>query len=168
MQRKVMAMAAGGIAALAAAGAGPALAAGAHATAGETHFVETESGTGLSVSGSRFEDLFRVKTGPFKSGTVVRNGFLTGDTFPASGKDTATSYYLDGRLIANETITLGAPLTDGVGTIAGTGTCASGTYKHQGETCTYTIKGSYDLLTNRMYMTLSGTYTPSSTSTKKK
>ncbi len=170
MHRRVMAVAAGGVAALAVAGAaGPALAAGSHASTRVHHFVETEAGTELSASGNRFEYLFRVKTGPFGGGTTIRDGALNGDTFPASGKDTAIALYLDGRLGANETIMLGAPLTDGVGAVTGTGTCTGGTFKHQGETCTYTMKGSYDLVTGRMYLTLRGTYTPSSTaSTKKK
>ena len=170
MHRRVMAVAAGGVAALAVAGAAvPALAAGSHAAAGERHFVEIEAGTELSTTGNRFEYVFRVKSGPFRGGATIRDGALTGDTFPASGKDTATALYLDGRLVANETIMLGAPLTDGVGAVTGTGTCTGGTFKHQGETCTYTIKGSYDLVTGREYLTLRGTYTPSSTaSTGKK
>ena len=164
-----MAVAAGSVVALAAAGAaGPVLAAASPPAAGEKHFVETESGTELSVTGNRFEYVFRVKTGPFGGGTTIRDGELTGDTFPASGKNTAKAFYKDGRLEANETVTLGAPLTDGVGTVTGTGTCTGGTFKHQGETCTYTIKGSYDLITGRMYLTLAGTYTPSSTSSTKK
>ena len=130
--------------------------------------METESGTELSVSGARTEYLFRVKTGPFGGGTTIRDSELTGDTFPASGKDTAKAFYKDGRLEANETIMLGVPRTDGDGTVTGTGTCTGGTFKHQGETCTYAIKGSYDLVTGQMFLTLTGSYTPATTSTKKK
>jgi hypothetical protein len=165
--RRTLGVSLGAVAALATVAA-PAIAAAPHASSIHKHFTETESGIQLSVSGNRFEDSFKIKASPFGVGTVIRDAAFTGDTFPASGKDTATSYYKDGRLIANETLTYGAPLTDGVGTITGTGTCSGGTFNHQGETCTYTIKGSYDLITSRVYLTLSGTYTPMSTTTKKK
>jgi hypothetical protein len=165
--RRTLGVSLGAVAALATV-AGPALAAAPHAGSIHRPFTETESGIQLSVTGNRFEDSFKIKASPFGAGTVIRDATFTGDTFPVSGKDTATSYYRDGRLIANETLTYGAPLTDGVGSVTGTGTCSGGTFKHQGETCTYTIKGSYDLITGRVYLTLSGTYTPMSATTKSK
>ncbi len=160
--RRTLGVSLGAVAALATV-AGPALAAAPRAGSIHKHFTEIEAGRQLSVSGRNFEDTFKVKTSPFGSGTVIRDAGFTGDTFPASGRATATSFYKDGRLTANETLTYGAPLIDGVGPISGTGTCEGGTFKHQGETCTYTIKGSYDLITGQVFMTLSGTYTPMST-----
>ena len=162
-----------GSAALALATAAPAVAASrSHASPRAPsiprHFTETEAGTRLSTSGARYEDTYRIKTSPFGEGTTIRDATLTGTSFPASGKDTATSYYKDGRLVANETITLGAPHTNGVGPITGTGTCSGGTFKHQRETCTYTIRGSYDLVTGRTFVTLRGTYTPAASAKKSK
>ncbi len=147
--------------------AGPALAAAPHAASIHKQFSEREAGVQLSMAGTRFEDTYRIKASPFGEGTTIRDATLTGTSFPASGKDTATSYYKDGRLIANETFTLAPPAIDGVGAITGTGTCSGGTFKHQGETCTYTIRGSYDLITGVRFMTLTGTYTPAATPTKK-
>jgi hypothetical protein len=147
---------------------GSSSAAAPHASSIHRPFTEIEAGTQLSVAGTRFEDTFKIKASPFGTGAVIRDATFTGDTFPASGKDTATSFYKDGRLIANETLTYGVPLTDGVGPITGTGTCSGGTFNHQGETCTYTIKGSYDLITGHLYLTLSGTYTPMSPTSKTK
>lgn len=155
----------GGIALLAGAvtpavAAGPRPAAVPRAKSIHRHFTELEAGVQLSATANRFEDTFRIKSSPFGAGTTIRDATLAGDTFPASGKDTATSYYGDGRLIANETFTLGTPHVDGRGPITGTGTCRSGTFKHQRETCTYTMRGSYDLVTGVTFMTLRGTYTP--------
>ena len=155
------------IAALAATG-GSALAATPHASSGVKNFTETEAGTQLSTDGLRFEDAFKIKGGTFGYGTAIRDGAFTGDTFPASAKDTAGSFYRDGRLSTNETLSYAPPRVNGVGSITGTGTCIGGTEAHQGETCTYKIKGNYDLITGRVYLTLSGTYTLSSTATKKK
>ncbi len=153
-------------------GGGTATAAGAHAAAhaksGEQTFTATEAGTQLSTTGLRFEDTFKIKGGSFGYGSAIRDFVLTGTKFPVSGKDAAVSWFRDGRLTSAETVTLGVPSFDGVGAVSGTGTCVSGTYKHQGETCTYKIAGSYDLITGRMFLTLHGTDTPSSTATKKK
>ena len=157
--RRTLGISLGAVATLATVAA-PAIAAAPHASLIHRHFTETEAGRQLSVSGDSFEDTFKIKSSPFGSGAAIRDAAFTGDTFPASGRDTATSFYKDGRLTANETLSYGAPLTDGVGAISGTGTCEGGTFKHQGETCTYTIKGSYDLITGQVFMTLSGTYTP--------
>ena len=141
-----------------------AVAAGTPATSIHRHFTEVEAGVQLSATGTRFEDTYKVKSSPFGEGSVIRDATLTGDTYPVSGKDTATSYYKDGRLTANETVTLGVPNIDGVGPVTGTGTCQGGTFKHQGETCTYTLKGTYDLITGQMFLTLTGTYTPAASS----
>ena len=148
--------------------AGPALAAGPGGASIHRPFSEREAGVRLSTAGTRYEDTYRIKASPFGEGTTIRDATLTGTAFPASGKDTAISYYKDGRLVANETFTLGAPNVDGVGPISGTGTCSGGTFKHQGETCTYTIKGTYDLVTGVTFTKLTGTYTPAASSKKSK
>jgi hypothetical protein len=122
-------------------------------------FVSVETGTRLSTTGDRFEDTYKVKQSPFGEGTVIRDAVLTTAAFPASGADTAKTYDRGGRTIAKETFTLGTPDVDGIGPITGNGTCQSGTGTHQGETCTYTIKGTYDLISGITSMTLTGTYT---------
>lgn len=128
---------------------------------GPRHFTEKEAGMRLSSAGNRFENLYRIKRSPFGAGATIRDASLTGDTFPISGKDNAIAYYKDGRLTATETFTLGTPHANGVEPIKGTGTCSGGTFKHQGETCTYTLHGTYSLVTGKTFLTLAGTYTPS-------
>jgi hypothetical protein len=166
MRRTVVAI---GSAVALVAGAAPALASGAGKTPAKpkpTHkapvpkaFESVQTGTRLSTSGDRFEDTYKVKQSPFGEGTVIRDSVLTAATFPASGADTAKTYDRGGRTFAKETFTLGTPNVDGVGPITGNGTCQSGTGSHKGETCTYTIKGEYDLITGTTSMTLQGTYT---------
>jgi hypothetical protein len=168
MRRTVVAI---GSAVALAAGAAPALAAGgakppAKPKPKPTHnapvpkgFESVQSGTRLSTNGDRFEDTYKVQQSPFGEGSVVRDAVLTTASFPATGTDTAKTYDRGGRTFAKETFTLGTPNVDGVGPITGNGTCRSGTGSHKGETCTYTIKGSYDLSTGTTSMTLTGTYT---------
>ena len=121
-------------------------------------FDAVETGVRLSTSGPRYEDTYKVKQSPFGEGTVIRDAVLTTSAFPATGADTAKTYDRGGRYFAKETYTLGTPNVDGVGAIAGKGVCTSGTGTHHGETCTYTIKGHYDLITGITSITLSGTY----------
>lgn len=122
-------------------------------------FAAVEVGNRLSTTGPRFEDIYRVKKSPFGEGSVVRDATLGTTAFPATGTDTAKTYDRGGRTFAHETFTLAPPNTDGLGTITGNGTCRSGTGTHHGETCTYTIKGTYDLITGITRLALAGTYT---------
>jgi hypothetical protein len=134
--------------------------AGAGAAPTTKHFSEVESGVRLSTHGARFEDVYKIKRGPDGVGTVIRDGKLSGDTFPASGTAQAISYFEDGRLRSTESFTLGVPRTDGVGTITGTGTCTKGSEAHRLETCKYKFAGTYDLRTGITQITLKGTETP--------
>jgi hypothetical protein len=163
MRRTVVAI---GSAVALAAGAAPALAAGGKPPAKPTHkapvpkgFESVETGTRLSTDGDRFEDTYKVQQSPFGEGSVVRDSVLSTASFPATGTDIAKTYDRGGRTFAKETFTLGTPNVDGVGPITGNGTCRSGTGSHKGETCTYTIKGTYDLITGTTSVTLDGTYT---------
>jgi hypothetical protein len=124
------------------------------------NFTEVEAGTRLSTNGNKYEDVYKVKRSPDGLGTVIRDSVLTGDTFPATGTDLAITDYADGRLQAKESFTLGVPHVDGVGTIAGTGTCIRGSLVHRLETCNYKFAGTYDLLTGLTQITLKGTETP--------
>jgi hypothetical protein len=122
-------------------------------------FTAVQAGIRLSTVGLRYEDTYRVKRSPFGEGSVIRDAVLTRTTFPATGSDTAKTYDRGGRTFAKETFTLGTPNVDGVGAISGNGTCESGTGTHFGETCTYSFKGHYDLITGFTQITLTGTYT---------
>ena len=124
------------------------------------HFSQTEAGSRLSATGLRYEDVYRIKRSPDGQGTTIRDAVLKGTVFPVSGTATATSYFRDGRLNAIESFTLGPPHIDGIGPITGTGRCIGGTEVHQKETCSYTLKGSYDLQTGITLLTLKGTLTP--------
>ena len=124
------------------------------------HFREVEAGVRLSTADLRYEDTYRIKSSPWGEGSTIRDGALTATTFPATGTDTAKSFYRNGRLFAKETYSLAVPNVFGVGAVTGNGTCQSGTDSHAGETCTYTITGNYQMLTGLMHLTLTGTYTP--------
>ena len=152
--------------AMVAMGGALALACGAGSAAAATHkrphkkaFTAVEAGIRLSTSGLRYEDTYRVKRSPFGEGSAIRDAALTKRTFPATGSDTAKTYDRGGRTFAKETFTLEPPNVDGVGVVTGNGTCTSGTGTHLGETCTYSFKGHYDLLTGFTQITLRGTYT---------
>src|ERR1700749_3752682 len=93
-----------------------ALPAAAAAAPTKRSFTEVEAGARLSTTGNRYEDVYRIKSGTNGVGSVIRDAVLTGDTFPATGTDQATSYFIDGRLRASESFTLGVPHVDGVGT----------------------------------------------------
>src|ERR1700722_18324683 len=123
-------------------------------------FTEIEAGTRLSTNGNKYEDVYKVKSSPDGLGTVIRDSVLTGDTFPATGTDLAITNYADGRLQAKESFTLVVPHVDGVGAIAGTGTCIKGSLVHRLETCNYTFAGTYDLLTGITQIRRRGTETP--------
>jgi hypothetical protein len=148
---------------LATLGSAAALALPAAASAAPTtkHFTEVESGTRLSTNGNRYEDVYKVKTSPDGLGTVIRDSVLSGNTFPASGTDSAITYFADGRLQATESFTLGVPHVDGLGTITGTGKCTKGSDVHRLETCSYKFSGTYDMLTGITQLKLTGTETPS-------
>jgi hypothetical protein len=123
------------------------------------HFSEVEAGVLLSSSGLRFEDVYRIKRSPDGEGAAIRDGVFAGTTFPVSGTDTVTSNYKDGRQTATETFTLGTPQLDGIGAFTGRGRCTGGTDVHQLEKCSYTFKGTYDLVTSVFKITVSGTDT---------
>jgi hypothetical protein len=174
MRRTLVTIATATALAAGAGGAGPALAAGGADGAAKKPakpkpakpkpavpkgFKSVETGTRLSTDGPRFEDTYKVQQSPFGEGTVIRDATFEGSSFPASGTDNAKTYDRGGRTFAHETFTLGTPNVDGVGPITGNGTCRSGTGTHHGETCTYTIAGTYDLITGVTTMTLTGTYT---------
>jgi hypothetical protein len=129
----------------------------------EHHFITVQDGSRLSTTGNRFEDVFRIKRSPFGEGAVIRDAVVSGTRFPVSGTDTAITYDHGGRTVAHESFTLGTPSATGYGPITGTGTCKrrAGTGLHLDESCTYTFKGDYDLITGQVNLALTGTYTMS-------
>lgn len=120
-------------------------------------FSEVEAGVMLSISGPRFEDVYRIKRSPDGEGAAIRDGIFGGTTFPVSGVDRVTSNYKNGRQAASETFTLGTPRLDGIGRITGHGRCTGGTNQHQLEKCSYAFRGTYDLRTGLFKITLTGT-----------
>jgi hypothetical protein len=126
-------------------------------------FSEINVGATISVNGGRFESVYRVKRSPDGGGAAIEDGTVAGTTFPAGGVDTVKTYFADGVRLTKETFTLGPPHTDGIGTITGSGKCLGGTGVHQGEKCTYTFAGTYDLTTTVVKVTLTGTDTRSPT-----
>ena len=143
-------------------------AAGAAAAPAKQSFRIIEVGARLSANGLRYEDSFRVKKSPWGEGSVIRDGALSGTSFPASGTASSKFFFRNGRLFTKETYTLATPDVYGIAPITGNGTCSSGTESHLGQTCTYTIKGNFDMFTRVTNMTLSGTYTPGTPKAKTK
>jgi hypothetical protein len=125
----------------------------------ERSFTEVAVGARISVSGSRFENVYRVKQSPDGGGGVIQDGQLEGSTFPVNGHDGTITFFRDGARTTKDTFTLGVPGTDGIGTITGKGICTGGTGFHKFETCTYAFKGTYDLNTSVTRITITGTDT---------
>jgi hypothetical protein len=121
---------------------------------------EVEVGARLSTTGLRYEDSFRIKKSPWGQGSEIRDGALTGIAFPASGSAAVKDFFRNGRQFAKETYTLATPNVYGAGTITGAGSCTSGTGSHLGMTCTFAIKGTYNIITGVTDLVLTGTYTP--------
>jgi hypothetical protein len=134
----------------------------------EHHFITVQDGSRLSTTGNRFEDVFRIKRSPSGEGAVIRDAVVSSTSFPVTGTDTAVTYDHGGRTVARESFTLGTPNATGYGPITGKGTCKrrAGTGLHLDESCTYTFKGDYDLITGQVNMALTGTYTMSSKAIK--
>ncbi|MBV9816817.1 MAG: hypothetical protein JOZ07_00545 [Solirubrobacterales bacterium] len=126
---------------------------------GERSFTERLSGTRLSSSGNRFEDLFRIKRSLDGGGAAIYDVQLNGTTYPVSAEGSMIAFFRDGARNTRDTFKLLAPGTDGIGSIAGNGTCVGGTGLHKFETCTYRIKGNYNVVTGVTFMTLTGTDT---------
>ena len=124
-------------------------------------FTAVAVGAQLSTNGNRFEHVFRVIRSPDGGGAAIQDGVLLGTTYPVTGNDTMKLFYADGVQRTSDTFTLGVPRTDGVGAITGKGTCTTGTGRHQGETCNYTITGTYDLSTGVTALHYAGTFTRS-------
>jgi hypothetical protein len=149
-----------GVAAIAAAGmsaAGVALAAG--KAPHKRSFTAVAVGAQISANGNRFEAVYRVIRSPDGGGAAIQDGVLLGSTYPVTGNDTMKLFFADGVQHMSDTFTRGTPHTDGIGDITGKGTCTTGSGLHKGETCTYTISGTYDLQTGVTKLRLSGTLT---------
>jgi hypothetical protein len=149
-----------GAAVAAAAGlGGSAVALGAGKPPHKRAFTAVVVGARLSSDGNRFENVYRVKRSPDGGGAAIQDGVLLGSTYPVTGNDNMTLFYADGVQQLSDAFTLAAPHTDGVGAITGKGTCTTGNGTHQGETCTYTITGTYDLTTGVTMLRFAGTFT---------
>jgi hypothetical protein len=149
-----------GVTAIAAAGlgvAGVALAAG--KPPHKRSFSAFAVGAQISANGNRFESVYRVIRSPDGGGAAIQDGVLLGSAYPVTGNDTMKLFFADGVQHMSDTFTRGTPHTDGIGDITGKGTCTTGSGLHKGETCTYTISGTYDLQTGVTKLRLSGTLT---------
>jgi hypothetical protein len=122
-------------------------------------FTAVAVGAQISTNGNRFETVYRVIRSPDGGGAGMQDGVLLGSTYPVTGNDTMKLFYADGVQRMADTFTRGAPHTDGVGDITGKGTCTTGSGLHKGETCTYTITGTYDLNTGVTKLRFAGTFT---------
>ena len=149
-----------GVTAIAAAGlgvTGVALAAG--KPPHKRSFTAFAVGAQISANGNRFESVYRVIRSPDGGGAAIQDGVLLGGTYPVTGNDTMKLFFADGVQHMSDTFTRGVPHTDGIGEITGKGTCTTGSGLHKGETCTYTISGTYDLQTGVTKLRLRGTLT---------
>jgi hypothetical protein len=129
----------------------------------ERSFTEALVGAQISTTGARFENVWRVKRSPDLGGAMIQDGELHGSTYPVIGTDTTISFFRNGDRTTRDTFTMNAPDINGIGTITGKGICTNGTNFHKFETCTYTLKGTFDVFTHVSQITLTGTDTrPSS------
>jgi hypothetical protein len=149
-----------GVAATAAVGLG--VAGGALASAKPPHkrsFTAVAVGAQISTNGNRFETVYRIIRSPDGGGAAIEDGVLLGSSYPVTGNDTTKLFYADGVQRVSQTFVRAAPHTDGIGAITGKGTCTKGSGLHRGETCNYTITGSYDLNTGVTKLSFAGTFT---------
>jgi hypothetical protein len=142
--------------------------AGAAKAINKRQFTEVLVGARVSTAGVRYEDVFRVKSSPDGGGAAIEDAALKGTSYPAAAQDRLIAFFRNGAQTTSDTFTLGTPSTDGIGAITGSGTCIFGSVSHLNETCTFTIKGNYDLNTSVVNLTLSGTYSRPATKTKQK
>ena len=122
-------------------------------------FTAVAVGAQISASGNRFETVYRVIRSPDGGGAGIQDGVLLGSTYPVTGNDAMKVFYADGVQRMSDTFTRSAPHTDGIGAITGKGTCTTGSGIHDGEKCTYTITGTYDLNTGVTKLRFAGTFT---------
>ena len=122
-------------------------------------FSEINVGAMISMTGNRFESVYRVIRSPDGGGAAIQDGSVAGTTFPLNGSDNVRTYFADGVRITTDKFTLAPPHTDGIGAITGSGKCAGGTGVHQKERCTYTFAGTYDLQTTVVKVKITGTDT---------
>jgi hypothetical protein len=122
-------------------------------------FTAVAVGAQISANGNRFETVYRVIRSPDGGGAGMQDGVLLGSTYPVTGNDTMKLFYADGVQRMSDTFTRAAPRTDGIGEVSGKGTCTTGSGLHEGEKCTYTITGTYDLNTGVTKLRFAGTFT---------
>ena len=138
----------------------PGVSAGAAGTPPRTRpFSTIAVGAMISTAGGRFEKVYRIKRSPDGGGGGIQDGSLMGTSFPVTGRDTMNLFFPDGLQMTTDAFTLGAPGTDGIGPVTGMGRCTRGTGLHKGESCSYKISGTYDLVTTVTKLRLAGTYT---------
>jgi hypothetical protein len=142
--------------------------AGAAKGAFKKHFTEVLVGSRISTSGSRYENVYRVKQSPDGGGAAIQDAALQGSSYPVHAHDRMIAFFRNGGQTTSDTFIVGTPSTSGIGAISGNGTCLFGSGAHVKETCTFTIKGSYDLNTSVTNLVLSGTYTRPATKSKTK
>jgi hypothetical protein len=151
-----------GVAAAVAVGAGvsgPTAAGAAGTPRHKRSFTAVAVGAQISANGNRFETVYRVIRSPDGGGAGMQDGVLLGSTYPVTGTDTMKLFYADGVQRTSDSFTREAPHTDGIGEITGKGTCTTGSGLHEGEQCTYSITGTYDLNTGVTKLRFAGTFT---------
>jgi hypothetical protein len=139
--------------------------AGAAKAVNKAPFTELLVGARLSTTGPRYEDVYRVKESPDGGGAAIQDAVLKGSSYPVAATDRLIAFFRNGAQTTSDTFTYGPPSVDGIGAISGDGTCIFGSGAHLKQTCTFTIKGNYNLNTSVVNLTLSGTYTRPATKT---
>lgn len=75
---------------------------------------------------------------------------------PDDGTYTLTSYFADGVSTMHGAFHLTAPDSQGVSTLTGSGVCAGGTRRNRREKCSFTVTGTYNLVSNVIDATFTG------------
>jgi len=123
------------------------------------HFTTIAVGATISNNHNRFEDAYRIKQSPDGGGAGFQDGQVVGTRFPATVHDIFKAFYRNGLQIYSETLTEVPPHTNSVGSITGNGSCAGGTGVHAAERCSYSVTGTYDLISGVTELRRSGTFT---------
>jgi hypothetical protein len=128
-----------------------AVAVGMSAAAGKkVHFIDHVTGNGIGGANAAYaiHDSFFGNG----AGTQVVKSKASG------GSDREITYYGDATLVSRGTFSLGAPDSNGVSKLTGSGHDISGTGRAKGVTSSYTYTGTFNVKTGVFKATLKGTY----------
>jgi hypothetical protein len=149
MHRKILTLVSAAAPVIAGALVIPALALSAGPTHKNVHFTDTIVGASISSTEAVFKDHSTVGNGAGVQKITSLNA--------KGGTDTSTVYWGDGTDTTHDTFTFGAPNSQGLITLTGSGHDVSGTGRFKHISSSYTFRGTYDPKTTISRVVLTGT-----------